>query len=1092
MNKIIIFIALCYINLVSADEIKNLYDYNNVVENSDAVSIRPINNVPVTTTSKIYSFVKVHNDTNWGRAEVLSVIDKTANTGEVIEPLANIYKRAYRGLIVKDNLLYLFILEGNSLDGTLQVWTVDIITDKVQKVSETDISKVSVLRHSLRPLFRINEHEFLIQPRNSEITVYNTLSNTFRTKSILPLSSVDGERSFGLNNSMIYYDISKEKLLRADTDTADYTVLSDKPGRINYLGTFGDRGYFLKKNSEQIVEGCCYTYNLYSTDGHSLRLEFEGYIDENIYSQRIQRIGDKLFFMQISSEKRLLFKTLGDDKFNSISSSFNFAGHSVHGFALTEHNGNYYILGGVYDEGSGRVLSSIIEINLQSGFKIISTKEYQAGEDSWAYIFSDGPQLSLIEHVYDQTEYGKHNPYLTNCYKVTPNNDSVEHTGVISNFRFHSKIEESSEQHVFAKSVEYGIEPRYLSCTSNQSYLIKDFNTTLKNGSAKFSYVNNHKYTFNLYEGLFDLTEELFTLDGEQVNKVDVTSIQSSYLGFRAKLRLVENDYLYLNIYLHEEKDLGWGSLGGASYFPFALNLKTGESTFLAIGFAENVKFHRGNFIHSIRDGSGEYVKLESVGVNGIKVQKLPASLTDFIPYKDYILAYGPSSAGGTYNFAKLKDDKIISEFTIDCAESCQPLTVRSVGGSVLISPSNDSVVGDTYLYQFDSVEDPVRIYDGNPEDVTLIASEGSYSLVSTTGDEQSGVDTGMRLYRFNHLDKSFTEVYADIGNLVRVKSIGNYFIGITESKKLLAFDDKFNLIKTTGIPSADIYNSLSEDNYFECNDGVCYLSLMIGEGVVEATSLLKFNSKLEVLDLISLNINIYATISKKKNYFLLDAENERLGREVFILNRVINDSDSDGMDDDYEKAFDFDPTNANDSAFDTDNDGVSNLDEYLRGLNPHQPDTDSDGYSDGEEISSQTNPLEYDLHLTDRDSDGIFDSEDRFPFDRNEWIDNDYDGVGDNADTDDDNDGIPDEWEERYGLDPLSSEDRDLDPDNDGRTNYQEYQDGTDPTVSNKDGSGGGSPTDGDGSSGGGGGSTPVWLLSMLLLAFTARRYYK
>lgn len=1090
MKKIIIFIALCYINLVSADEIKNLYDYNNVVENSDAVSIRPINNLPVTTTSKIYSFVKIHNDTNWGRAEVLSVIDKKTNSGEVIEPLGNIYKRAYRGLIVKDNLLYLFILEGNSLDGTLQVWTVDVITDKARKVSETDISNVSVLRHSLRPLFRINEHEFLIQPKNSEITVYNTLSDTFRTESILPLSSVDGDPAFGLNNSMIYYDLSKEKLLRADTDTADYTVLSDKPGRINYLGTFGDRGYFLKKNSNQVVEGCCYTYNLYSTDGHSIRLEFEGYLADNIYSQRIQKIGDKLFFMQISSEKKLLFKSLGDDKFNSISPSFNFSGHSVHGFALTEHNGNYYILGGVYDEGSGSKLSSIIEINLQSGFKIINTKEYESGKDSWAYIFSDGPQLSLIENVYDQTEYGKHNPYLTNCYKVNPNNGSVEHTGVISNFKFHSKIEESSEQHVFAKSVEYGIEPRYLSCRSNQSYLIKDFNTTLKNGSAEFSYVNNHNYTFNLYEGLFDLTEELFSLDGEQVNKVDVRSIQSSYLGFRAKLRLVENDYLYLNIYLHEEKDLGWGPLGGASYFPFALNLKTGESTFLAIGFAGNVKFHRGNFIHSIPVASGEYVKLESVGVNGTKELRLPANLTDFIPYKDYILAYGASSARGAYNFAKLKDDKIIGEFTIDCAGSCQPLMVRSVGGSVLISPSNDSVVGNTYLYQFDSIEDPVKIYDGNPEDVTLIASEGSYSLVTITGDEQNEVDTAKRLYRFNHLDNSFTEVYADIGNLVRVKSIGNYFVGITESKKLLAFDDKFNLIKTTGIPNANEYKTLSEDNYFECNDGVCYLALMTGQG--EATNLLKLNSQLEVLDLITLNVNIHATISKKKNYLLLDAENERWGREVFILNRVINDSDSDGMDDDYERAFDFDPTDANDSALDADKDGVSNIDEYIRGLNPHQPDTDSDGYSDGEEISSQTNPLEYDLHLTDRDSDGIFDSEDRFPFDRSEWSDNDSDGVGDNADTDDDNDGIPDEWEERYGLDPLSSEDRDLDPDNDGKSNYQEYQAGTDPTVSNTGNSDDDSPGNDSGDSGGGGGSTPIWLLTILLFTLTARRYYK
>lgn len=45
------------------------------------------------------------------------------------------------------------------------------------------------------------------------------------------------------------------------------------------------------------------------------------------------------------------------------------------------------------------------------------------------------------------------------------------------------------------------------------------------------------------------------------------------------------------------------------------------------------------------------------------------------------------------------------------------------------------------------------------------------------------------------------------------------------------------------------------------------------------------------------------------------------------------------------------------------------------------------------------------------------------------------------------DHDGMPDDWEELYGFDPLDPDDADFDYDNDGRTNLQEYLDGSDPT---------------------------------------------
>ncbi|MFV9644924.1 MAG: right-handed parallel beta-helix repeat-containing protein [Desulfobacterales bacterium] len=85
---------------------------------------------------------------------------------------------------------------------------------------------------------------------------------------------------------------------------------------------------------------------------------------------------------------------------------------------------------------------------------------------------------------------------------------------------------------------------------------------------------------------------------------------------------------------------------------------------------------------------------------------------------------------------------------------------------------------------------------------------------------------------------------------------------------------------------------------------------------------------------------------------------------------------------------------------------------------------------------------------LKDTDGDGVPDIQDEFPEDPSEWIDTDKDGTGNNADLDDDDDGMPDAWEAQYpGLDPYA-DDAGGDLDGDGFTNLQEYQEGSDPAV--------------------------------------------
>lgn len=88
---------------------------------------------------------------------------------------------------------------------------------------------------------------------------------------------------------------------------------------------------------------------------------------------------------------------------------------------------------------------------------------------------------------------------------------------------------------------------------------------------------------------------------------------------------------------------------------------------------------------------------------------------------------------------------------------------------------------------------------------------------------------------------------------------------------------------------------------------------------------------------------------------------------------------------------------------------------------------------------------------ITDSDNDGIADSSDNCPNVHNtNQLNTDTDSLGDACDPDDDNDGMPDDWEISFGLNPVDNSDAQTDTDLDGFTNLQEYEAGTDPTDSN------------------------------------------
>lgn len=76
-------------------------------------------------------------------------------------------------------------------------------------------------------------------------------------------------------------------------------------------------------------------------------------------------------------------------------------------------------------------------------------------------------------------------------------------------------------------------------------------------------------------------------------------------------------------------------------------------------------------------------------------------------------------------------------------------------------------------------------------------------------------------------------------------------------------------------------------------------------------------------------------------------------------------DSDGDGLPDEWEHSFGFNPYEPADTAADPDFDGLSSLREFQLGLNPRHPDYDGDGLSDGVEIALQLAPTQADTNLT-------------------------------------------------------------------------------------------------------------------------------